>query len=334
MAGKRAFTCQAAAPRLDRYLQACLPEMSRTRLQGLIQAGAVRVNGAPRLRPSTAVGAGDRVEVALAPPPSSTLVPEDIPLEVLYEDDDLVVVNKPAGLVVHPGAGSRSGTLVHALLHRYGQLSEAGGAARPGIVHRLDKGTSGVMVVARNDFAHARLAQQFQARQVEKYYLALVQGAMAAPTGEVAQAIRRDPHHRLRMTTRAGRGERAGREALTRYQVLETFRPPAATAARQRAASSYSWLRLRIHTGRTHQIRVHMAGLGHPVVGDRLYGAAGALAGPGELAGLRPPRVMLHAAELAFVHPRSGAALRFRAPLPAEMQALLEALRAQQSTGL
>ncbi|HVA62977.1 MAG TPA: RluA family pseudouridine synthase [Terriglobales bacterium] len=334
MAAKTAFTCQQAAPRLDRFLHACLPDMSRTRLQGLIQAGGVRVNGAPSLRPSTAVAAGDRVELTLAPPPPSTLTPEDIPLDVLYEDDDLVVVNKPAGLVVHPAAGTRSGTLVHALLHRYGTLSETGGAARPGIVHRLDKGTSGVMVVARNDFAHQRLAQQFQARQVEKYYLALVQGTMAAPTGEAAQAIRRDRRHRLRMTTRGG-GEDVGREALTRYQVLEAFRPPAGTPAGLRAACSYSWLRVRIHTGRTHQIRVHMAALGHPVVGDRLYGAAAALAGPGALAGLRPERVMLHATELAFTHPRTGAALRFTAPPPPEMQTLLAELRAAcQPSGL
>lgn len=323
MARTRSFTCAAPEPRLDRFLHAHLPEYSRTRLQALIQAGAVRLNGAAQLRPSAGLEAGDRVEVTLLPAPPSRLEPADIPLDVLYEDEDLAVINKPAGLVVHPGAGQREGTLAQALLHRYGRLPEAGGAHRPGIVHRLDRGTSGVIVVARNDLAHQHLAAQFQARTVEKSYVALVQGAVVG-AGEMHQAIRRDRRHRIRMTTR---GSQAGREAHTDYQSVEIFRPPAATPAKLRSACTFTWLRIRIHTGRTHQVRVHMAALGHPVVGDRLYGAAAALAGPGGLEGERPQRAMLHAAELAFQHPRSGERLRFTAPLPEDMAALLERLR-------
>ncbi|MGH9481387.1 MAG: RluA family pseudouridine synthase [Terriglobales bacterium] len=320
------FTSTAALPRLDRFLSDCLPEFSRTRVQALIRAGSVRVNGAHAIRSSAALAAGDQVEVELAPAAPSGLEPEAIPLEVLYEDDDLAVVNKAAGLLVHPGAGQSGGTLVHALLHRYRDLSSLGGEARPGIVHRLDRFTSGVMVVARNDYAHRRLAEQFQGRRVEKVYLALVQGTMAAPAAEIKLAIRRDRRHRLRMTARASHGD-AGREAHTRFQVLEAFRPPPGTPAARRSASSFSWLEVRIHTGRTHQIRVHMAALGHPVVGDRLYGAAAAMAGPGALAGFHPLRPMLHAARLALQHPRTGAALAFAAPLPSDMEELLARLR-------
>lgn len=331
MAEERVFDCGDEAGRLDRFLADCLPQLSRTRVQALIRAGAVRINGSRAGRPSAALRTGDRVEVELAPPEPTGLEPEAIPLEVLYEDADLAVVNKPAGLLVHPGAGQRRGTLVHALLHRYREadgLSRVGGAGRPGIVHRLDRFTSGVMVVARNDRTHRKLAEQFQARQVAKTYLALVHGVMASGAGEVRLPIRRDRHHRVRMTARPSRTE-SGREARTSYRVLETFPAPRATPAARRAACSYCWLEVCIHTGRTHQIRTHMAALGHPVVGDRLYGAAAALAGPGGLAGLKPPRPMLHAADLAFQHPETGEAMHFAAPLPAEMAEILRRLQAE-----
>ncbi|MGH9393726.1 MAG: RluA family pseudouridine synthase [Terriglobales bacterium] len=323
------FTTATEAARLDRFLSQQLPAWSRTRLQALIRAGAVAINGQPCSRPSAALEAGDRVAVALEQLPAATpssIEPEAIALDIIYEDEDLAALNKPAGLLVHPGAGQRSGTLANALLHRYGTLSAVGGEARPGIVHRLDRSTSGVMVVARNDFAHRGLAQQFQARQVEKIYWALVQGVVQPDAGEIQLGIGRDLAHRKRMTTR--RPEIHSRAAHTSFRVLERLRPPAGVPAAQRAACSYSWLQLRIHTGRTHQIRVHLAALGHPVVGNRLYGAAGVLAGPGELAGHRLDRVMLHAGELGLRHPRSGEPLQFTAALAPEIAALLQQARA------
>jgi len=317
------------APRLDRFLAQQLPAWSRTQLQGLIRGGGIEVNGAACRRASHALAAGDRVRVAQAELPAlgpAKLAAEPMALDVLYEDEDMAALDKPAGLLVHPGAGQTSGTLANALLHRYGALSSLGGELRPGIVHRLDRSTSGVMVVARNDAAHRKLVKQFQARQVEKRYLALAHGLLAAEEGEITLAIGRDLQHRKRMTTR--RPEAHSRAAHSSYRVLERLPAPPGTPAAQRAACSYSWLAVRIHTGRTHQIRVHLAALGHPVVGDRLYGAAGTLAGPGLLAGVQPPRIMLHAAELALAHPRTGEALRFSAPLPEPMAELLRRVRA------
>ncbi|HEY7856396.1 MAG TPA: RluA family pseudouridine synthase [Terriglobales bacterium] len=313
-------------PRLDRFLAQRLPDLSRTKLQALIREGGVRVNGAVAERPSLLLAPGAVVEIALAPAPPSGLEPEDIPLDVLYEDEDVVVVNKPAGLSVHPGAGRNSGTLVNALLGRYSSLSAAGGEARPGIVHRLDRFTSGVMVVARNDLAHHRLAHQFQTRTVAKTYRALVQGRMKAAQGSIDLAIRRDPVRRARMTTRR-RPDAQSREAHTTYVVREEFAPPPGTPAGIVSACRFSWLEVQIHTGRTHQIRVHMAALGHPVVGDRLYAAAAALAGPGALTGFRPERPMLHSARIGFEHPSTGSYMTWEAPLPSDMANLLEKLR-------
>jgi 23S rRNA pseudouridine1911/1915/1917 synthase len=307
---------EAAGVRLDRFLQAHAPDLSRTRLQALIVAGRVAVAGGQakashRLRP------GAEVTVDVPPPEPLTLVPEPIPLAVVYEDADLLVVNKPVGLVVHPGAGHRTGTLVHALLaHCGGELSGIGGIRRPGIVHRLDRGTSGLLVVAKTDRAHVALARQLKARTVERRYLALVQGRLPHAAGVVETAIGRDPRDRLRMAVRpAG----AGRPALTRYRVLERFARPAPLAL----------LEVTLGTGRTHQIRVHLAHLGAPVVGDRTYRRRGATVPDPDFAA----RVAalggqaLHAAVLGFTHPTTGARHRFEAPPPPAFTALLTWLR-------
>ena len=247
-----------AGTRLDRYLQAHAADLSRTRLQALIAAGHVTVDGAPP-KASLRLRAGQAVRVDVPPPVPLALEPEPIPLEVVYEDAAVVVVNKPAGLVVHPGAGHATGTLVHALLAHCGPaLSGIGGVRRPGIVHRLDRGTSGLLVVAKTDRAHLGLAGQLKARQVERRYLALVHGEVPHLEGVVETAIGRDPHDRLRMAVRP---PGAGRAALTRYRVLERFRTPA----------PLTLLAVQLGTGRTHQIRVHLAHLGFPVVGDRTY---------------------------------------------------------------
>ena len=286
-----------AGQRLDHFLAARMPEFSRSRIQAWIGEGRVRVNGAVK-KASWKLRAGERIEVEPAEPPPLRAFPEDIPLEVLYEDDAVAAINKPAGLVVHAGAGRSSGTLVNALLHRYGELSRGGDALRPGIVHRLDKGTSGVILVARNDAAHRHLAAQFASRSVEKIYLALVEGRVAASHGRIDRPIERDPVRRTRMTARTGRG----RAALTEYRVLERF-------------ESFTLLEVRIHTGRTHQIRAHLASIGHPVAGDALYGAA---ARP---AGLEPlGRPWLHAWRLGFVSPATGQRVVVEAPVPEELE--------------
>lgn len=307
-----------AGQRLDRFLQTRLPELSRTRLQRLIAEGRVRVDGGAA-RASQRLRSGARVTVEVPPPEPLALVPEPIPLDILYEDAHLLVVNKPPGLVVHPGAGHATGTLVHALLAHCGPaLSGIGGARRPGIVHRLDRGTSGLLVVAKTDAAHQALARALRARAVERRYLALVHGRVPHAEGRIEAAIGRDPRDRLRMAVRpAGRG----RPALTRYRVLERFAAPV----------PLTWLEVTLGTGRTHQIRVHLAHLGCPVVGDRTYGrrragAAAAALGPWvtALGGLA-----LHAAGLAFVHPATGQRLRFEAAPPPALADLLAWLRAQ-----
>jgi 23S rRNA pseudouridine1911/1915/1917 synthase len=305
-----------AGVRLDRFLHAQAPDLSRTRLQALIASGRVHVTGGlPRA--SHRLRAGARVTVEVPPPEPVTLVPEPMPLEVVYEDADLLVVNKPAGLVVHPGAGHRTGTLVHALLAHCGPaLSGVGGVRRPGIVHRLDRGTSGLLVVAKTDQAHLALARQLKARTVERRYLALVHGRVPHAAGVIETAIGRDPRDRLRMAVRpAG----AGRPALTRYRVLERFTRP----------GPFTLLEATLGTGRTHQIRVHLAHLDAPVVGDRTYRrrrpapADGALAARvADLGGQA-----LHAAVLGFAHPTTGAAQRFEVPPPPAFAALLAFLR-------
>ena len=291
------------------------PDLSRTRLQALIAGGQVAVTGGAA-RSSHRLRAGARVTVEVPPPEPLTLEPEPIPLAVVHDDADLLVVNKPAGLVVHPGAGHRTGTLVHALLAHCGpSLSGIGGARRPGIVHRLDRGTSGLLVVAKHDQAHVALARQLKARTVERRYVALVHGRVPHAAGIIETAIGRDPRDRLRMAVRpAG----AGRPALTRYRVLERFARP----------SPLTLVEATLGTGRTHQIRVHLAHLGMPVVGDRTYRRGTPPLDPDlgrHVAALGGQA--LHAATLGFLHPRTGQPHRFEAALPPAFAALLAWLR-------
>jgi 23S rRNA pseudouridine1911/1915/1917 synthase len=293
--------------RLDIFLSRHLPEFTRSHIQALNRSGSVLVEGRPeksgyRLRGS------ETVEVDPGPLPHAFLEPQPIPLQVVYEDDDLAVIEKPAGLSVHPGAGTGAETLVHALLFRFKNLSSAGGEARPGIVHRIDKWTSGLLIVARNDAAHVRLSRAFQERTVEKSYLTLVHGKMAQPSGEIALNIGRHPHIRTRMSVQKGRG----RVALSSYRVIEEVR-------------GFSLLEVGIKTGRTHQIRVHLAAIGHPVVGDNVYGEARYEEFQKKYG--KPGRYFLHAAQLQFAHPRTGEILKFRSPLPGELVTLLERIR-------
>ncbi len=303
----------AAGSRLDVWLARSLPSLSRARLQSLIEEGHVLLDGA-RARASTRLRPGQGVSVHVPAPVPAEPRPEDIPLSVLYQDEHLLVIDKPAGLVVHPGAGVAGGTLVNALLRHVKDLSGVGGVLRPGLVHRLDRGTSGLLVVAKDDQTHRALVRQFASRSVEKEYLALVHGVPTRPRGTVDAPIGRDPVHRRRMSVRAPRG----RQARTSWEVDEAF-------------DGAALLRVRIHTGRTHQIRVHLASLGHPVVGDAVYG--GTRTPSSRRAAAREvlrslPRPALHAAHLAFTHPATGERLAFEAPLPADIASLLEALRA------
>jgi 23S rRNA pseudouridine1911/1915/1917 synthase len=316
MTDHRKFTVapEDAGQRLDRLLSAKLPELSRTRIQELIAEGRARVNGVTA-KPAHRVSASESIEVEVQPRPPLEATPENIPIEFLYEDEDLVVVNKPAGMVVHAGAGAAQGTLVNALLHKLGTLSSAGGPLRPGIVHRLDRGTSGVLVVARNDEAHRRLAEQFRARTVEKTYLALLQGSLPLEKGSISLSISRDPKRRTRMAA----GRRAGREARTDWRALARL-------------DGYTLVEVRLHTGRTHQIRVHFSALRHPIVGDTLYGAARQIrAGKTSLAALGRP--FLHAARIGFAHPRTGNQVEVRAPLAPELREWLGALAAAHGVG-
>jgi 23S rRNA pseudouridine1911/1915/1917 synthase len=279
--------------RLDQLLHLRLPEYSRSRIQEWIKSGRVLVNG-KAARASYSAHAGDTIEVEPADPPPLHAAAEEIPLHVLYEDDDVVAIDKAAGMAVHAGAGIHSGTLVNALLHRFESLSGVGGALRPGIVHRLDRFTSGVLLVAKNDAAHQKLAAQFAGRRVEKVYLALAQGVVQKETGRIDRPIARDPVRRTRMTTRLD----DGRAAWSEYRVLRRF----ATA---------TLLEVRIGTGRTHQIRAHLASIGHPVVGDTLYGAAGS-------SGLG--RYFLHAHRIRFRRPSDGAEVEVVSPLAEELE--------------
>jgi len=286
--------------RLDHLVHQRLAEFSRSRIQDWIKAGRVLVNGVV-LRASYTVKAGDAVQVEPAEPPALAAAPEAIPLVVLYEDADVVAIDKPAGMVIHAGAGVHSGTLVNALLHRFGELSSAGGAERPGIVHRLDRYTSGVVLVAKNDAAHRNLATQFSGRQIEKVYIALVHGSLKQETGRVERPIARDPVHRTRMTARLS----SGRAAWSEYRVLQRDQ-------------RFTLLEVRIGTGRTHQIRVHLSSIGHPVVGDTLYGATAKVEG-------HPPlgRFFLHAHRIRFRQPTTGEEVTVVSPLPSELEAWL-----------
>jgi 23S rRNA pseudouridine1911/1915/1917 synthase len=303
--------------RLDQFLVSQIPEISRVWVQQLIRQKWVSVNGAPakaslRLRGDETIHLIGTVEK-----PRLRAVPEEIALDVVYEDDDLAVINKPAGMMVHAGAGatdakSNRGTLVNALLGRFSALSAVSGDLRPGIVHRLDKLTSGLIVVAKNDYAHRQLAGEFSGRRVSKTYVALVHGWLAKDRGTVSSAISRDLIRRTRMTTR----RRDGRSAVTHYEVVRRL---------QSRFGKFTLLRLEIETGRTHQIRVHMASLGHPVVGDTLYGAPRELDSQA-LGSISLTRNFLHAAELEFTHPRSGQRLRFSRPLPKELEGFLNSI--------
>ncbi|HEY1769553.1 MAG TPA: RluA family pseudouridine synthase [Chthoniobacterales bacterium] len=286
-----------AGSRLDRFLAAALPQFSRVRLQNLIREGAVTLQG-KSARPREIVRAGDIVR--LIEPAAETIEAraENIPLQILFEDEDLLVIDKPAGLVVHPGAGNQTHTLVNALLHHCATLSGIGGKLRPGIVHRLDKETSGVMVVAKNDAAHQALSRQFADREVTKIYLALVVGTLRRARGSLDLAIARHPVERKKMAIDRERG----RSARTDYRVL-------------RAGANASLLECTLHSGRTHQIRVHLHHLGHPVLGDSLYSRAQKMPAP---------RQMLHAWKLGFTHPRSGERMLFEAPAPADFQEMQE----------
>jgi 23S rRNA pseudouridine1911/1915/1917 synthase len=292
-----------AGKRLDRMLHERLPQYSRSRIQQWIQAGRVLVDGIPK-RSSHPLRAGEAIDVEPAEAPPLRAVPEAIPLAVLYEDQDLVAIDKPAGMVVHAGAGVHSGTVVNALLYRFGALSGVAGALRPGIVHRLDRYTSGVLLVAKNDDAHRRLAEQFSGRQIEKVYLALVHGKVKHESGRMDRPIARDPVRRTRMTARL----ESGRAAWSEYRVLRRF-------------ERFTLLEVRIGTGRTHQIRVHLSSIGHPVAGDPLYGA------PAKVEG-RPPlgRFFLHARRIRFHQPSTGEEVVVESPLPAELEEWMEGL--------
>lgn len=298
---------EEAGLRLDRFLAARLSQFSRARLQKLVDEGRVRVDGLS-CKPSHRLEGGESVVVEFPPEESLELLPEAIPIDVLYEDAEVAVVNKPAGMVVHPGAGAAGGTLAGALLHRFGSLSAAGGPLRPGIVHRLDKETSGVLIVARTDEAHHALVAEFRERHVEKTYVALLHGLLKEDSGRIELPVARDLRRRSRMTSR----RREGRSALTDWRACLRF-------------GAFTLVEARLHTGRTHQLRVHFSALGHTVVGDTLYGAP------------RHPRVgsvslpplgrnFLHAARVYFLHPRTDLPVDVRAPLPAELVAYLHDL--------
>ena len=299
-----------AAGRLDQWLAARMADRTRSQLQRLIREGRARIGSKPG-RASSIVRPGDVVTVEIPPPRPAAPAPEAIPLDVVYDDPDVVVVDKPAGMVVHPAAGHAQGTLVNALLHHVADLSGVGGALRPGIVHRLDRGTSGLIVVAKHDRAHAGLARQFARREVEKTYVALAWGVVRAGR-RIDLPIGRDPVHRKKISTRS----RRAREAVTR--VVQADRLGGA-----------SLLRVTIATGRTHQIRVHLSAIGHPVVGDADYGGRRRRVPPGMRAVQALDRPFLHAAKLAFNHPRDGKRVTVRSELPPDLRTVVEAVRAQ-----
>ncbi len=294
---------EEAGERLDVFLSRKIPELTRSRIKKLISEGLVSLGEGKGVKASRQVRAGEKITIRVPPPEEISLEPEEVPFEILYEDAHLAVIVKPPGVVVHPAAGHLRGTLVHGLLRRLTDLSGVGGQLRPGIVHRLDKDTSGLMVVAKNDQAHLRLTTMFKGREVEKWYLALVHGVPEPRSGKINAPIGRHPVHRKKMMAGAPRG----RSAETFYRVREVFR---------RAAL----LEVRPYTGRTHQIRVHLAYIGHPIVGDPLYGGR-------RPQGPKAERQMLHAWRLAFEHPVTGARLSFEAPPPPDFEKLLKELR-------
>jgi 23S rRNA pseudouridine1911/1915/1917 synthase len=316
--------------RLDQWIVAHFPELSRARVQELLRDGLILLNGAPA-KPSHKLRGNERILVEARQRPPLRAAAESIPLDVLYEDDDLLIVNKPAGMSVHAGAGNSHGTLVNALLGRGQSLSRGGSELedhlRPGIVHRLDKETSGLMVIAKNDFSHAKLAESFRIRAVKKTYLALIEGALDKPSGKINFPIGRDPIHRTRMKAltapaKPGKHVPAGqlREALTQWRKIIQF-------------GSASLVEVQLHTGRTHQIRVHFSALKHPLVGDTLYGASPQIHG-GKAILLALGRQFLHAAKLAFPHPRTGSWVQARAPLPPDLRDYLRLLAEQEGKSI
>jgi 23S rRNA pseudouridine1911/1915/1917 synthase len=294
--------------RLDVFLARALPELSRSRIQQLIRAGHVTVAGRAA-KVSTALEPDLTIEITIPAAAAAEPLPESLPLEILHDDEDIVVINKPWGMVVHPAAGHASGTLVNALLHHVRGLSGIGGAERPGIVHRLDRGTSGVMVVAKNDRAHRSLTSQFHDRAVTKEYIALVWGR-PAPGLMIDRPIGRDPRHRQRMSSRARRG-----------------RPAVTTVTHVEPLGGVSLVRVAIGTGRTHQIRVHLSEAGYPIVGDALYGGGRKRLSPEVASVGRLERPFLHAARLGFAHPADERSVTFEAPLAPDLAAVLDTLR-------
>lgn len=296
------------ALRLDKFISVKLPDVTRTAAEKLVESGQVSCGG--RILPkSYRVQEGERIEVTIPDPVSADVLPEEIPLEIVYEDDDLLVVNKPKGMVVHPAAGNPSGTLVNALLaHCRGSLSGIGGVVRPGIVHRIDKDTSGLLIVAKNDFAHLRLAEQIKVHSFTRIYEAVVYGSLRDDEGTVNAPIGRHPVDRKKMAVT----QRNSRPAVTHYTVLARY-------------PGFTHVRLRLETGRTHQIRVHMASLGHPVAGDEVYGPK---KGISELHGQ-----CLHAKHIGFTHPRDGRWMEFESELPPYFTAFLEKLRRKAGMG-
>ena len=326
-----AFTAapEAADLRLDQYLAQAIPDISRARVQLLIEHGQVRVNGQPP-KAKLKLQGGEQVEIEGAPhPPPLHAFPEDIPLTILHEDKHLAIIDKPAGMMVHAGSGSaapgevderNSGTLVNALLHHFNKLSNVGGELRPGIVHRLDKQTSGIIVVAKDDSTHRKLGDMFTARELEKTYVALVHGRLAKDSITVKLPIGRDLVRRTRMTTRRSAESEGVRPAVSHVTVLERIHSP--------LYGDFTLVEVRIETGRTHQIRVHLQALGHPVVGDTLYGAPHHIGQPPSTFSL--DRNFLHAARLAFTHPQTGKALAVESSLPMQLTQFLAVIRADK----
>jgi 23S rRNA pseudouridine1911/1915/1917 synthase len=303
-----AADAEAAGERLDRFLTAQIPDCSRSQIQRLIEQGHVTHSRHKTAKANSDIREGDVIGVELPEARAAAAQAEDLPLDILFNDLDLVVVNKPAGMVVHPSAGNPTGTLVNALLHHVKDLSGIGGEVRPGIVHRLDKGTSGVMVIAKNDEAHKELARQFHDREVEKEYVALAWG-LVQQRKRINAAIGRDPKNRVKMSTRAGRA----RHAVTRVTW-------------SRDLKGVTLLRVAIATGRTHQIRVHLSAIGHPIVGDALYGGVHRRVPHPLRAVSKLTRPFLHAERIAFTHPRTRERLEFSAPLPADLESVIAEL--------
>ncbi|GAM09182.1 putative RNA pseudouridine synthase YlyB [Geobacter sp. OR-1] len=306
------FPSDRPSERLDQFIAASFAELSRAMVHRLIESGDIKVAGL-QAKPSMKLKGGERISVNMPAPEACEAIPEDIPLDILFEDRDVVVINKPAGMVVHPGAGNRDGTLVNALLGHCKDLSGIGGSMRPGIVHRIDKDTSGVIIAAKNDHSHQSLAMQFKEHTIKRIYLALVFGSPKTDSGHITSAIGRHPVDRKKMSSKA----RHGKQAVTHWQVVARY-------------EGVTLLKLRLETGRTHQIRVHLSEAGYPLVGDQLYGSEG------RLASIRNTRVRallkgltrqgLHAKTLGFIHPASGQYMEFDTPLPEDMNHIVAQL--------